>query len=127
MWFDLVDEDNHDIAIVSYGPIIDRIAEEIKDVNIYNAIYQKPIAPDLIKVLLKHQAIIIHDAYATSVGFANLMLNQLNEANYKGIIKILAIPDIFIKQATIKEQMEECGVDVISVKNLVNRLKTSLK
>jgi 1-deoxy-D-xylulose-5-phosphate synthase len=87
-----------------------------------NAIYQKPLDSDVLSSLLSHETIIVHDAYATSLGFVNSVNRALNELGYKGKVINMAIKDEFVRQATIKEQMEYCQVDDQSVVKIIFEL-----
>lgn len=105
------------IALISYGPILPSIVRGLKDIDltIINAVYQKPYDSEILKSLLEYKMIVIHDAYATKSGFVNTINTALFELGYKGSIHNMFIPDQFIKQGTIKEQMEYCQVDEKSV------------
>jgi 1-deoxy-D-xylulose-5-phosphate synthase len=111
------------VAIISYGPIIKQISGLLKESNIEvtiaNAIFQKPIDTKVLSGLLSYETIIIHDAYATKHGFVNNVKSTLSDMNYQGRVIDAAIKDEFIKQATIKEQMQYCQVDEVSIVNLI--------
>ena len=96
------------MAIVSLGPIIhevvSRLEEEHKDAAVYNSLFIKPIDMDMVKELLSYDKVIIYDVYGTKDGLAIHLLEALNALSYKGTVKMMCVPDAFVKQATIKEQ-----------------------
>ncbi|HOJ45419.1 MAG TPA: 1-deoxy-D-xylulose-5-phosphate synthase [Bacilli bacterium] len=112
------------LALISYGPVLKSIEQSIgrKDITLINAIYQKPLDNNVLSSLLGHETIIVHDAYATSLGFVNSVNRALNELGYKGKVINMAIKDEFVRQATIKEQMEYCQVDDQSVVKIIFEL-----
>ncbi len=103
-------------AIVSVGPVTielkNKLIELNKNITLINAIYQKPMDEQLINELLKYEEILIYDIYGTSEGFASYLATRLISLNYKGSIKIKAIPSQFIKQATINEQIQDLGLTI---------------
>ena len=97
-------------AIVSVGPITLELKELIvsSNVSLYNAIYQKPFDEEVVlNDVMKHDRIIIYDAYATVNGFASYLSEFLLTNGYKGEVIVKAIPDVFISHATIDEQLSK--------------------
>lgn len=103
-------------AIVSYGPIINKLVKEInkKNINItvYEAIYVRPILNKYVEELLKYERVIIYDAYSTEVGFANTLVANLVSKGYKGEVIVKAVPNKFINHSTIEEQRNELGISI---------------
>ena len=101
-------------AIVSMGPVVlqlkDYIIKNNMHATLYNAIYLKPMDNAAIQELLKYNKVIIYDPYATEKGFASYLASELIEHKYKGEVIIKAVPDVFVKHASIKEQREEFGI-----------------
>ncbi len=122
-WKSIKHSDSSRVLLISYGPIIKSVISQIEtlklNVDVINAIYQKPIDMKTLESSLKYEHIIIHDAYATYSGFVNNVKSTLIDLGYKGHIAGVAIKDEFIKQATINEQMEYCGVDSKSIYDLI--------
>jgi 1-deoxy-D-xylulose-5-phosphate synthase len=116
---------NH-VALISLGPILHKIMALLRqaniDITVFNAIYQKPLDYQVIDALLKYQNIVIHNAYATSFGFANYLSYELNKRGYQGNIIIRAIDDAFVKHATISEQMETNQVAERQIVDLIASL-----
>lgn len=109
------------IALISYGPILNDILHLIKDrklkIDVYNAIYQKPINIKFIRDIVskKYETIIIHDAYGTKHGFTNDVINLLASSGNKSKIISMCIPDDYIEYNSIENQMKETKVDSFSV------------
>ena len=108
-----------DVAIVSVGPVTLPLKEKIekldKKVTLFNAVYLRPMDEQKINSLLNYNKVIIYNPYATKEGFANALASRLAELGFKGKLEIVAIPNQFVKQATIAEQREELGVSVENV------------
>ena len=66
----------------------------------------------MVNDLLKYKKVIIYDVYGTKEGLALHILEALTNLSYKGEIKIMCVPDKFIKQATIKEQREDLHISL---------------
>lgn len=105
-----------DTAVVSFGPVILKLKDEIiknkKKATLINAIYQKPMDNMLIQSLLKYKRIIIYDPYGVESGFATALSSKLVRLFYKGDVVVKAVPDVFVKHASIEEQREEFGITV---------------
>jgi deoxyxylulose-5-phosphate synthase len=118
-----VELNSGDTAIVSMGPVILELKDEIIKNNLratlYNAIYLKPMDANAIQNLLKCPKIIIYDPYGTEKGFATYLSSELLKHKYKGEICIKAIPDVFVKHASIQEQRKEFGLLVEDIIKLL--------
>ena len=103
-------------ALVGVGPILHEIIEkadkESLDLAVYNSLFIKPIDLEMIKELMSYKKVIIYDVYGTKEGLALHVLEELEKLNYQGEIKVIAVPDKFIKQATIKEQREDLHISL---------------
>ena len=109
-----------DIAIISYGPVVNELSEKYKDYDIVNAIFQNPIDVELLKTLLDKQ-IVIYDLYGTKEGFASLVINQLSELGYQKEIKCLCIPNSFISHDSVTNQRENLHLSLNDLDTLINR------
>ena len=101
-----------DTAIVGVGPEVEELKKLLKDKNVtlVNAVYQKPLDQEWIAKLLSYQKIIIYDAYSVISGFPQYLAAELMSKGYKGEVIIKAIPDTFVKHASVKEQKAEFGL-----------------
>jgi deoxyxylulose-5-phosphate synthase len=64
----------------------------------------------MLLALTKYDNIVIYDPYATENGFAAHIKTKLCNLSYKGDILSFSVPDTFVSQAKIIEQLEEYGL-----------------
>ena len=108
------------IAILSYGPVINELKERYKGYDIVNAIFQKPIDINLLKSLLDKD-IVIYDIYGTKEGFASLVVDTLNDLGYKKQVKCLCVPNDFIGHDNITNQRNKLHLDLNSLDELIGK------
>ena len=87
--------------------------------TLLNAIYQQPLDEEWMNKLLSYDKVIIYDAYATEVGFPQCVSAKLMEKGYKGKVIVKAVPNQFVKHATVNEQKEEFGLLVNDIVKLI--------
>ena len=109
------------IAIIGVGPEVEELKEKLKDKNVtlINAIYQKPIDLNCLDELLNYEKIIIYDAYSVIWGFPQVVSSSLMEKGFKGEVILKAIPDTFVKHASVKQQKEQYGLLVEDIVDLI--------
>ena len=102
------------VAVIAVGQLLRSLKELIieadLDVTLVNALFLKPHDQEMLSSLSEYETIVIYDAYATEFGFVSYLKTKLCEMSYKGQIKSFAIPDVFVTQAKISEQLEEFGL-----------------
>ena len=102
------------VAVIAVGQLLRSLKEMILaekiDVTLVNALYLKPHDADLLASLTNYENIVIYDAYATENGFAAYLKTKLCDLNYKGKITTFSVPDVFVTQAKISEQLEQYGL-----------------
>ena len=108
-----------DKAIISYVPIVTDLINRYPNLTIVNALFLKPIDVDLLKSLLNKKEIIIYDIYGIKEGFASFVLNYLNELNYQGQVKIIAVPNEFVSHDSIKGQLNTLHIALDDLDKLV--------
>ena len=81
--------------------------------------FLRPIDVDALKSLLNKKQIIIYDIYGTKEGFASYVLNYLNELCYKGTVKVLAIPNDFVKHGNVLDQVNNLHIAFDDLKKLL--------
>lgn len=118
-WLKVRDTKSDDV-IVSFGPIINDLKEKISNVDIINAIYQKPILDDNIKHILNYKRVILYNPYGTIDGFINNFIEKLTLYNYRGVIKVVAIKQDFIKASSQIEQMVDTHVAIEDLIKVIN-------
>ena len=101
-----------DTAVIAVGPEVEelKVALKGKGVTLINAVYQKPLDDEWVDKLLAYRKVIIYDAYSVEGGFPRYLSSVLLEKGYKGEVIIKAIPDTFVKHASVKEQKAEFGL-----------------
>ena len=102
--------DSKDVAVISVGPLTRElenllISEDIK-CTLINAIYVNPIDKKMIDELLEFKKIVIYDPYSTRLGLVNSVMAYLLEKKFKGSISAYFVPNEFVKQGTIRQQLE---------------------
>ncbi|HHT67281.1 MAG TPA: 1-deoxy-D-xylulose-5-phosphate synthase [Erysipelotrichaceae bacterium] len=112
-----------DIAIISYGPIVNELLTNYKDYTIINAVFLRPIDEPLLRTLKDYSHIVIYDIYGTKEGFASLVLNALNDLNYEGRLRVMALPNKFIAHGSAAEQLKDCQCTLDDLDKLVKKLK----
>ena len=95
-------------AIVSVGPETEELKVLLKGkgITLVNAIYQKPLDEKWVKKLLGYEKVIIYDGYSVESGFPQYLASRLMVEGFKGQVIIKAIPDTFVKHASVTEQRE---------------------
>ncbi len=105
---------NKKVAIIAVGQLLRSLKELILsekiDVTLVNALYLKPYDEEMLLALKKYDNIVIYDPYATENGFAAHIKTKLCNLSYKGDILSFSVPDTFVSQAKIIEQLEEYGL-----------------
>lgn len=116
-------EGNHK-AIISLGPIINDVKKELDKQNIdcalYNALYILPYDKEMLLDIIKHKypKIIIYDPYSIKNGLSSIVASFLATNGFKGELIIKCIPYVYVKQASIDEQLEELDLKVEKVVTL---------
>ena len=113
---------NSGISIISYGPVVNDLIVKYKGYTLVNAIFNNPIDLEVLKSLTNDKAIVIYDIYGTEEGFASIVLKALNNLEYKGKIKIVAVPNVFIKQGCVQNQLKELNIDLDSFDKCLKEL-----
>ena len=110
-----------DTAIVGVGPEVEELKELLKGkgVTLVNAIYQKPLDEEWVDKLLAYKKVIIYDAYSVIGGFPQFLAAALMSKGFKGEVILKAIPDTFVKHASVKEQKAEFGLLAEDIVKLV--------
>ena len=109
---------NSDKVIISYGPVINELVGRYPNIQIINAIFQKPIDVNLLESLL-NKDIVIYDLYGSKDGFASIVLDTLNELGYQKNVKTLCVPHIFISHGSTKEQRKSLHLELEDLDQLI--------
>ena len=113
-WIKLTEDSSKKLAIISCGPSVRELLPLLKENNInatvINALYLNPIDEEMLSSLLGYSKIVIYDPYSTRGSLVNLTSAYLLEKGFKGALKAYFVPNEFVKQASIKEQLEKYGL-----------------
>ena len=105
-----VKEDSKDLVVISVGPYMRELEKLIVSNNVkctlLNAIYVNPIDKTALDEVLGAKKIVIYDPYSTRGGLVNSVMAYLLENKFKGSISAYFVPNEFVKQGTIRQQME---------------------
>ena len=108
-WLKLKD-DSKDMVVIGVGPLLRElermIAHEGIKCTIINALYVNPIDKLMLDELLDAKKIVIYDPYSTRGGLVNSVMAYLLEKKFKGSISAYFVPNEFVKQGTIRQQLE---------------------
>ena len=113
-WLKLKEGNSKDLAIISCGPIVRELLpllEENKiDCTLINALYLSPIDEKMLSELLDYKKIVVYDPYSTQGSLVNLTSSYLLTKQFKGALKAYFVPNEFVKQGTINQQLERFGL-----------------
>lgn len=112
----------HKIALISVGTIMEECLSAIigKEVTLYDAFCIKPIDRTMFEAIFsKYSAVIVVEEGQIIGGFGSTVLQLANELQYKGIVRTLGIPDVFVGHASISEQRHSAGIDANSIRQTI--------
>ena len=119
-----IKEDSDELAIIGCGPMLRVLDNELEKANIkctlINALYLNPIDKSMLDEIVKAKKIVIYDPYSTRGGLVNSVMAYLLEKNFKGSISAYFVPNVFVKQGTIEQQLKRFH---ISVEDVIEDLK----
>ena len=119
-----VKEDSKDVVVIAIGPYMRALNELIDENNVkctlINAIYVNPIDKSMLDEVLDAKKIVIYDPYSTRGGLVNSVMAYLLEKNFKGSISAYFVPNEFVKQGTINQQLRRFH---ISPEDVLKELK----
>lgn len=113
-------------AFISTGTIGNNVVEAFKQCSSsewshYHFLFVKPLNEEVLHQIFKeHQKVITLEDGCTIGGFGSRVA-QFAALYYPGIsVEVLGIKDEFIEHATVKQQQQQCGIDVESIKEIIN-------
>ena len=123
-WLKVSEDSSKNLAIISCGPIVHELNSLLKEnsikATVVNAIYLNPIDKEMLDELSSYQQIVIYDPYSTQGSLVNLTSSYLLEKHFKGSLKAYFIPNEFVRQGTIQQQLERYG---LSPEQIIAKLK----
>ncbi len=102
------------MAVIAVGPSLREldalIATEGVKCTLINALYVNPIDKMMLDEILDAEKIVIYNPYSTRVGLVNNVMAYLLEKKFKGSISAYFVPNEFVKQGTIRQQLERFNI-----------------
>lgn len=119
-------QEGNDIAVLSIGTIAKNVTEAIQDfsdIAHYDLRFIKPLDEKLLHTVFKnHQTIVTIEDGVKKGGFGSTILEFAEEHNYKNNLEVLGIQDSFVEHGSIEELQKINGIDVESIRLLINSL-----
>ncbi|MBQ0099019.1 MAG: 1-deoxy-D-xylulose-5-phosphate synthase, partial [Firmicutes bacterium] len=112
-----------DATILAVGPRMNDLANRIKeqvDVEIINARIVKPLDYEMLDSI-KNDKIITIEENSIIGGFGSQVISYFEQKNNAKSIKTYGVPDRFIKNASVLEQLENCG---LTLQNILEQIKS---
>ena len=105
-----VKEDSKDVVVIAVGPSLRELHALINNAHVkctlINAIYVNPFDKTMIDEILDAKKIVIYDPYSTRGGLVNNVMAYLLEKKFKGSISAYFVPNEFVRQGTVRQQLE---------------------
>lgn len=122
--------DGSDIAILSLGPIsteVEKAIEQLRNDGIsaahYDMIYLKPIDTTILEeVAAKNCPIVTVEDASVNGGLGSAVSAWLSENGLERRVMRVGIPDTFIGQGSVAELYKQCGMDAMSIVNLIKNI-----
>ena len=116
-------KDGTKVAVLTIGPIgniasqaISKAAEKGVDAAHYDMIFLKPLDNELLEEVANHFNKIITLEDGTICGGLGTAVTEWMNDHHKNVeILRLGLPDAFVKQGTVSQQYERCGIDKDSI------------
>lgn len=122
-WMKVLD-DSDKTVVISCGPLLRELESAIRDeglkVTLINALYINPIDKTMLDEILDAKKIVIYDPYSTRGGLVDSTMAYLLEKKFKGSISAYFVPNEFVKQGTISQQLARYN---IRVEDVIEELK----
>jgi len=113
-WLKLKEGKTRKVAVIGVGHLVRELTNLVNekgiDCTIFNALFINPVDEDALQNLLSYDKIVIYDAYSTQGGLVSLVTLKLSQMKFKGLISAHCVPNVFVKQASITEQLESFGL-----------------
>ena len=116
-WTTFNDSLDHKVAILSYGPDVDRILQKVMNnnlkVTVVNCRFLKPLDKELLKDLAdRNMSIIIYETDMLAGGLGSEILEYYNDIQVKPDIIRIGIKDNYVPQGSIKLLREYEHIDL---------------
>ena len=122
-WIKVLDN-SKETVVISCGPLMRELEGAIEregiKVTLINALYINPIDKSMLDEVLDAKKIVIYDPYSTRKGLVDNVMAYLLEKKFKGSVSAYFVPNEFVKQGTISQQLARYN---IRVEDVINELK----
>ncbi len=125
----LVEHANPDAAILAYGVMAIEAASALDQldgdyaINLYDARFSKPVDIDLLRTLIQQNIpIITVEDHGLTGGFGSCVVDECQNAGLdtRNITR-LGIPEQWIEQGSRPGQLEEAGIDALSIARTIRQ------
>lgn len=117
------------LAIVSVGAIQEECIAALvnKEVSLFDAFCLKPLDRTLFaEIFEQFSAVLVVEEAQTIGGYGSVVMQLANEMGYKGVIKTMGIPDVFLGHASIAEQRVFSGIDSQSIQSEIDSILNTI-
>jgi len=129
----LLRTENPKLAILAYGTTAIDSLEAVKRVDsdaidVYDARFAKPVDGELIEsILLASIPIITVEDHSVIGGFGSAIIEEaISRKLDTTLITTLGLPDRFIGHGSRKEQLEDAGIDAVSIAAVATRILSTI-
>ena len=129
----LLRTENPKLAILAYGTSAIDSLEAVKRVDsdaidVYDARFAKPVDGELIEsILLASIPIITVEDHSVIGGFGSAIIEEaISRKLDTTLITTLGLPDRFIGHGSRKEQLEDAGIDAVSIAAVATRILSTI-
>ena len=128
-WEHLINNEDKDAIILTYGPDVLEIASLIKENNYHydlvNCRFFKPIDEKMLEELVSYnKPIYIYESDLIIGGLSDAVSEYLIKTGQNADIKVFGIPDIYPQQGSNRQLIEELHIDI---KTFLQELENNLK
>lgn len=116
----------NDAVIIITGPNYEKVHAIFKGNNQTDLVFARfyhPVDQQMVKTIAaKKKKVFIYDIYSDVNGFSIPLTAKLLQENSSLVIHSFALPNAFIKQGEISEQLKEVGMDIVTVGHAITKL-----
>ncbi|MBS3763613.1 MAG: 1-deoxy-D-xylulose-5-phosphate synthase [Planctomycetes bacterium] len=123
--------EGEDAAIVGYGAMVSRavqaaglLEDRNHSITVVNARFAKPVDRELlVEVVENHKAVLLAEDHSEAAGFGSAVMETLSREGINASnVRIAAVPDQFIPQATREDQLAKVELDPEGLARRVQRM-----
>lgn len=117
------------LAIISVGTIQEECIKAMSNraITLFDAFCLKPLDRSLYaEIFNQFSAVLVVEEAQETGGYGYAVMQLANEMGYKGIIRTMGIPDVFIVHASIAEQRRFSGIDSFSIQSEIDSILNTI-